>query len=688
MRLGKDLILLAILYSALLGLALFVPIWATIPAGLAITALFIVRRLTDHRKKVENIHQRLSNLRSEGLIVEGKVKGTEDDVFYRMILTLLTDLERSLFKLVEKNIQLLSLKEIGRNIISSLDEKRLIDSVFDYLVRGVGYKEVAFILLRKSKASFQAIVSIERSTRIIRRTLNFGFEDLQGSIHNSLMSGKPFLIKDVAMHPLIEVGGEPMFTGSTMSSYLIVPLMKSSEEVLCHTAEECLLRKLSGNTSDPDVHHYLESDRCLSCPDIPLLGAIIVTDGFRATPLTNIDQVTIETVGSLVSSNIENWLLYQELRQEEIFRDKVLEGMIHGIVVIDLGGKVTLINRSARTMGLYPREGDIGVSVGDLIIAESSESEHSPVMNVIKNNISRTAVEAYLRRSDGIHIPIRMNVSPLIGDDGEIQGAIVMFVDISETIRMEEEIRHLDRLAVLGRFTSAVAHEIRNPLTGIAAGIQYLDRDESLSDDQRENLSFILNEVDRLNRIITDLFKVAKPRQLLYQRINLADLVERSYKSLDDIIRNKRIDFRMDIDHNLPLIEVDPDQITQVMINILKNSLEAVEEEGRVSIRANIYEGGDREVILEKDRDMICIELEDDGPGIEPSDKEKLFEPFFTRKKGGTGLGLFITHSIVQHHQGRITVKSEPQGGTIFRIYLPMTRLRKGGHIETGRPSR
>jgi PAS domain S-box-containing protein len=461
--------------------------------------------------------------------------------------------------------------------------------------------------------------------------------------------------------------------------------MKSAEEILCYKSDECTLKKSAAGESGPQ---YLQSSECLTCHELPILGSIIVTDGFRATPLTNIDQVTIETVGSLVGSNIENWMLYEELKQEEVFREKVLEGMIHGVLAVDLDGNVTLANRSARAMGQYEREGDLGVGVNDLVVSGSRDEQESPVYRVLRENIPLTSVEAYLKRSDGIHIPIRMNVSPLLGEDNEVQGAIILFVDISETIRMEEEIRHLDRLAVLGRFTSAVAHEIRNPLTGIAAGIQYLDRDESLSNDQKENLTFILNEVDRLNRIITDLFKVAKPRKLLYQKIALEDLIDRSIKPLNDMVENKKIAFEKDIDDNLPMVEVDPDQITQVLINLMKNSLEAVAEGGRIHVRGSIYGGGDREVILEKDRDMVCIELVDDGPGIEEADRERIFEPFFTRKKGGTGLGLFVSHSIIQHHQGRITVQSEQGSGTAIRLYLPITRARKGGPIEAGRASR
>jgi signal transduction histidine kinase len=252
---------------------------------------------------------------------------------------------------------------------------------------------------------------------------------------------------------------------------------------------------------------------------------------------------------------------------------------------------------------------------------------------------------------------------------------------------MEEEIHHLDRLAVLGRFTSAIAHEIRNPLTGIAAGIQYLDRSEKLSDEQKENISFILNEVDRLNRIITDLFKIAKPKNLLYQNIELSKVIDRSIKSVSEIISSKNIRFHKKIDDDIPLVDIDSDQITQVLINLIKNSTEAVGDGGVIEVKAKLYKGEDPDVIMEKDREMFTVEVTDDGPGIEEGDRGRVFEPFFSRKKGGTGLGLFVSHSIIQHHQGRIKILSDPGDGTVFIVYLPLRRPSKGGKVETGSAS-
>ncbi|MDD3643074.1 MAG: PAS domain S-box protein, partial [Candidatus Krumholzibacteria bacterium] len=592
----SDILILALLYSLLVAAAVVWPFsaFAAIPAGLAVTAVILYRRRRQHARHVDTIQRRLSNLRSEGLFLDGTVGETGDDVFYRMILTLLTDLERTLFKLVEKNIQLLSLKEIGRSIISSLDEKKLVDSVFQYLVHGVGYKEAAFIILRRRKECFQAVVTIERATRHIRRVVSFGQDDLSGAVLKSLSTGKAFLIKDVRMHPLVTVQGEALFPGSTMTSYICVPLTKSSGEFDCFEKPDCAL---AASVHGDEDSVFLGGAPCLSCPDNPLLGALIVTDGYRASPLTNIDHVTLETVGSLVSSNIENWMLYQELRQEELFREKVFEGMLHGLVVSDLEGRITFANRSACLMSGYSERQLLNSRVESLLLdppGPDGESKSS-VFRLLRSADTPVFNEAYLAHADGMNVPVNMNVSKMIGDDNDVQGAIVLFVDLSEIKRMEEQIRHLDTLAVLGRFTSAIAHEVRNPLTGIAAGIQYLNRSTELDEEQRESISFILNEVDRINRIITDLFKVAKPRDLLYQSVDIRDVIERSGKSVSETLEEKGVDFTIAVDGRLPAVDIDPDQITQVMINLVKNSAEAVGKGGRIAVTARPcgHEGDD-----------------------------------------------------------------------------------------------
>jgi PAS domain S-box-containing protein len=382
---------------------------------------------------------------------------------------------------------------------------------------------------------------------------------------------------------------------------------------------------------------------------------------------------------------MENWMLYQELRKEERFREKVFEGMMHGLIVSDMNGAVTFANRAAMEMGGFSDEEIKSRHIDELITEDDgSGREASPVFKALDQSDPLAFHEAYLRHIDDSNIPVRMNVSRLAGDDNETQGAIVLFMDLSEIKRMEEAIRHLDNLAMLGRVASAIAHEIRNPLTGIAAGIQYLNRSVQLDEEHKENIAHVLAEVARLNRIISDLLSVAKPRDLLYMESDPMAIVEKSFKSISDVIESKKINFTRSVSPDLEKVVVDPDQITQVLINLVKNAAEAVDEGGSVSVAVKTYDETDPSMRREKGKEFFIIDISDDGPGIDSRDMQSIFLPFFSRKKGGTGLGLFVTHGIVQHHQGNIKVISEPGDGTIFRVYLPVTRPVQGGKLETG----
>jgi len=373
-----------------------------------------------------------------------------------------------------------------------------------------------------------------------------------------------------------------------------------------------------------------------------------------------------------------------DLKREEKFRENVIEGMINGVFVTDLEGKITLANRSARRMSMLGEDELKDIDIKDIILTENGEKDHiSTIETSLESGLTLTFIEGYLKKKDESLIPIRMNIAPMFNENNERQGIIIEFVDISELKKMEEEIRQLDRLAVLGRFTSAVAHEIRNPLTGIAAGIQYLNRSNDLSDEQKENISFILNEVARLNRIITDLFKIVKPKSLLYQKVSVIDLIKRSYKAVEELFREKDVSFDFESDNGHTEIEVDPDQIEQVLINLLKNAVEAVDKGGSVNVKISECWEMPAQIVNRKKDEMVCISISDNGNGIPEEDRGRIFEPFFSKKKGGTGLGLFISHSIIQHHGGYISVESNPGAGTTFLIILPQSRQLKGGRLET-----
>jgi signal transduction histidine kinase len=219
---------------------------------------------------------------------------------------------------------------------------------------------------------------------------------------------------------------------------------------------------------------------------------------------------------------------------------------------------------------------------------------------------------------------------------------------------------HGEKLRLLSRFMSSVAHEIKNPLTGISAGVQYLAKKLQPGLAEDETVEFILTEINRLNRIVDDLYKIARPPELMIMPINLNEIVGKSLLCLSELIMKKRLTVTQDLKEGIPEFDADPDRVQQILINIIKNAVEATPEQGSLSLESW------------KDDSRAFVRITDSGPGIPDKAMEHLFEPFYSTKERGTGLGLCISQRIIDEHGGKIRVEKPEDGGTSFVIELPL----------------
>lgn len=217
-----------------------------------------------------------------------------------------------------------------------------------------------------------------------------------------------------------------------------------------------------------------------------------------------------------------------------------------------------------------------------------------------------------------------------------------------------------ERFTVLSRFMSSIAHEIKNPLTGIAAGVQYLSKKLQPGSTEDETVEFVLAEISRLNRIVDDLYRIAKPPELFLAKTSINDVVGKSLLCLSEEILKKRISIEQDIEKDIPEFDADADRLQQVLINIMKNAVEASYENGRIVIQTA------------REGSSVVVRVMDRGPGVPAEDAERIFEPFYSTKQGGTGLGLCICQRIIDQHGGRIHVETPEDCGTTFVIELPL----------------
>ncbi|HMA77104.1 MAG TPA: ATP-binding protein, partial [Candidatus Krumholzibacteriaceae bacterium] len=159
-----------------------------------------------------------------------------------------------------------------------------------------------------------------------------------------------------------------------------------------------------------------------------------------------------------------------------------------------------------------------------------------------------------------------------------------------------------------------------------------------------------------------------------YQKADISELIDKSYNSIRDLYLEKSVEFNKQIDDNVGAVEVDPDQIIQVLINLFKNAVEATEKDGRVEVKVKSYNEKITDHNIREKKKILKVEIADNGKGIDKESIEKIFEPFFSKNKKGTGLGLYISHSIIQRHHGNIDVLSKEHEGTTFKITLPQDK--------------
>jgi two-component system sensor histidine kinase PilS (NtrC family) len=257
-------------------------------------------------------------------------------------------------------------------------------------------------------------------------------------------------------------------------------------------------------------------------------------------------------------------------------------------------------------------------------------------------------------------------------------GFVYSFDDLTEIRRLEREVRMQDRLAAVGRLAAAIAHEIRNPLTSIAGSVSMLSDAAALNSEERHLLQIVIRESDRLNNIITDFLAYSRGKQYRFERVNLIPLLEDTLTLLEHRLAAEGAGIK--IERSFPKSEAwvlaDGDKLKQVFWNFSENAVRAMKNKGGSLTVAMAERGPDWE-----------MSFADTGPGLNPQQTEKIFEPFQSNFEGGTGLGLAIVYQIVQAHEGKVWARSEVGKGTSFVVRLRRMETEHGQSTAGGTSS-
>ena len=345
------------------------------------------------------------------------------------------------------------------------------------------------------------------------------------------------------------------------------------------------------------------------------------------------------------------------LTRIKAFSDNVVERMPVGLVALDGNGRVISLNQAA--------EATLRLSSDQVTGRTASEVLPRQVLDLVAalKDSTRTAIGKEFDCSfrDGRLVPLDVTLSSLKGEDGTDWGTIILCRDLTEVQNLKREVETTRRLASLGRLAAGVAHEIRNPLSSIKGFATYFrDRYRDNPEDQKTS-EVMIQEVDRLNRVISQLLEFARPPVIQKKRASLQSLIQRSLKMIERQTSAKGIQVLSELPSDIQDVDLDPDGINQVLLNLYLNAIEAMEQGGTLTVSLSKKESSP----------WVKLTVTDTGAGISREDLEHVFDPYFTTKQTGTGLGLAIVHKIIEAHRGEVRAESEVGRGTTVSVLLP-----------------
>ena len=348
----------------------------------------------------------------------------------------------------------------------------------------------------------------------------------------------------------------------------------------------------------------------------------------------------------------------KEIKNLQIFNENILNSIQSGVLTVDIDGRITLINPAAKQiLGDSLRIGGIinefGINISDYF-NKDGESR-----NELKKNIK----EINITLDNETKLVLEAGISALINHKGVVTGHVIVFTDHTEKIELERHLARAARLSELGEMAAGIAHEVRNPLHSIKGAAEVISDSLSPNDKKYDMARIMINEIDRLNDLVSNFLLFAKPKEPTFIEADLNDLIRKTL----EIVKFKFGDLSNKIElvanGKLPLCNIDPEQIKQVLINIIFNAIEEVDPvNGKVTIR-----------VRDCKNDLI-VDVIDNGSGISSNNIEKIFSPFFSTKDNGTGLGLSISQKLAEANLGKISVSNNKDQGTQFSIHLPKVK--------------
>ena len=369
-----------------------------------------------------------------------------------------------------------------------------------------------------------------------------------------------------------------------------------------------------------------------------------------------------------------------QIRELADFNQSILEGIDAGLLAADERGAILFANTSARrSLNLTADElvgrdiAEFGFSVlqgeGDqkrVATPHISRAEFEGDLDDVERQLERAQSRAVYQTADGVHHTYGYSISVPDHIPGVGKGYILLFRDLTEMEELRSQMQRLQKLEALNIVIAGVAHEIKNPLAGIKSVAAVLAETLDGDDERKEYVTRILDETRRVTKLIDDFFSFSRPSKPRLELLDITDAITRVVRLLSDTVKKRNMEIPVQIAADLPQIRADRDQMQQIVLNLVMNAIDAMDQAGRIEISARVVEyrvlGGP----------ALRVQVRDTGPGFPEDSKHRLFDPFYTTKASGTGLGLHICQNIALRHGGRMEATNHPEDGAIVSLYMPL----------------
>jgi two-component system sensor histidine kinase HydH len=343
------------------------------------------------------------------------------------------------------------------------------------------------------------------------------------------------------------------------------------------------------------------------------------------------------------------------LRDTSAFADKVVTHLPVGVIATDHNGNIAFFNATAEKITNKKGKEVKGYPLEAVISTELCGFQKRLDRG---DNIMEKEVECVF--TPGRSVPLSISASRIINDVGEFVGNILILRDLGEVRRLQEEVQRQEKLAAVGGLAAGVAHEIRNPLSSIKGMATYFVGLFEKKSEPWQAADVMIQEVDRLNRVITELLEFARPTNLNRRDTDIEAVISRSLQLIQQDAESHAVNIELDATFKSSQVWVDPDRISQCLLNLYLNAIQAMDNGGQLTVKADM-----------DNADKMRIQISDTGAGIASENLDKIFDPYFTTKNSGTGLGLAVVHKIITAHNGNIKVVSTYGKGTTFILWIP-----------------